>query len=459
MSVENLTKELNERLDKVKALEADLEKQKANFIAHQGISSSDSLETKALKLFGCGHVKQLLEVNTCHPRFNMVPNEIKSFVLGIKSDFDIARWTAQMFHGEQKDFEDPSGDRVIPGNVKSLLETKHAKSCDLQGRLKAFSTTTSGYGADWVPTAMSNQYIDEYELQKVIASKFKEIQMPTNPFDMPVKTGRAKAKKVAEGAAAGASTDWGTTKLTFSAVKSVEYYELPEEINEDTAVNFMEIGRSEVVEAQIRALEAAIIRGCTGTHMDSDFAAAGADVAEKFWNGLCKRALANSTYSAVDFGSGITSAKLKDMRKKMGKFGVNLSELMWITSINGWNQMIGLDEVMTVDKFGPMATIITGGSSQAAVFGIPIIISEDMRDDLNAAGVYDGITTDNTSILLVNKTRFYIGRRRPIRVRVGQDANFAYDRWLLASYMRSAFNGMTQSATEVSAAVGINITV
>jgi hypothetical protein len=52
-----------------------------------------------------------------------------------------------------------------------------------------------------------------------------------------------------------------------------------------------------------------------------------------------------------------------------------------------------------------------------------------------------------------------IGQRRPIRIRVMQDANLAYDRWLMSSTQRVAFTGFAQSATEVSVVLGYNITV
>jgi hypothetical protein len=59
-------------------------------------------------------------------------------------------------------------------------------------------------------------------------------------------------------------------------------------------------------------------------------------------------------------------------------------------------------------------------------------------------------------MLLVNMTRWYIGNRRPIQVRLMMDLPYQ-DRWLLASYRRVAFKGFDQSALETSVVYGYNI--
>jgi hypothetical protein len=210
-----------------------------------------------------------------------------------------------------------------------------------------------------------------------------------------------------------------------------------------------------VIEAQHRALETALLNGdITATHMDSDTTDA-AD-ARKIWSGLRKRALANSTYGSYDFAGGaITDAKLLALKKLMGKFGINPRELVLVVGPSGYNQLIGMDEVTTVDKFGPMATILNG--ALAAWRGIPILISQFVREDLNDSGVYDGVTSTKTVAYMTNIRRFMFGRRRPIRARVQMDARPEYDRSQLVSYQRVAFQGFDQSATERSTVLGIDI--
>jgi HK97 family phage major capsid protein len=253
------------------------------------------------------------------------------------------------------------------------------------------------------------------------------------------------------------STNFNTTAVTFSAKKFFEYFLLPEELNEDSAPPILAIARQEVAEAVIRAYERAILDGdTTGTHMDSDVTAS--TDARKAFMGLRKKALANSANgSVVDFGSAVTYPKLMEMRAAGGISMVNPKELAWILGPAGYNQAIGLDQVVTVDKAGPMATLMSG--SLASIAGSPIITSQFIRENLNASGVYDGVTTDNTTCLLVNVRRFMLGMRRPIRIKAQRDARPEFDRWQLVSYSRMGFNGAPQGASEVSVVVGVNVTV
>ena len=281
--------------------------------------------------------------------------------------------------------------------------------------------------------------------------------MPTNPWKLSVQKAVTEAKIAAEKTAL-TDTNFQTDTIDFDATKLGEFYCLPEELNEDSAPPILAIARAEVAEAQMRALEQIVINGDdSGTHQDNDTDGGAANLAAKMTKGLRKLALDNTANgSVVTFSSAVSTAKLDEMRKVMGKFGINPRDLMYIFSPAGYHQAVALDEVTSVEKFGPAATILSG--ALAAFRGIEVGISEYVRDDLAATGVNTlAGPNDKTTILLVNKTRFYWGRRRPIRVRVQMDLP-DQDRWLLASYQRVDFQGHAQSASEVSAVVGIDVT-
>ena len=438
---------------------AEKEAMSSIFVGGQAPSYSHGFsdEMRAMKFFGVSHPKDLLDVNTSHPRFAKVPQECKHTVLELKRAVDISRWTAQVFHGGARDKIGTSNDLDRAGSIKGLLETYYAKN-ELVPRLKAFGTGVSGGGADWIPTLMSSNFVSEFESPRIVEDKFREIPMGSSPFDLPIQNNVTVARKIAENTAI-TGANFGTTKLTFTAVKLGEYYILPEELTEDSAVAIFDIGRSEIINAQSRAVETAIINGDDdGTHLDSDVQALGADVAQKIWKGLRRQAIANTANNGTtDFSNAaITEANLRVMRQRMGKFGNNPAQLLWIVSSVGLQQMMSLPSVITIDKYGQFATVLTGEIGRYQ--GIPIIVSDYMRSDLNATGVYDGVTTTRTALLLVNYSRWYVGMRRAIRTKVMEDlAN--QDRWLMASYQRKDFKGHTQSATEVSVSYGYNVAV
>jgi len=450
-------KALEERMQKIEAQTKELDAAKLDIINKgQNMTPtvgqrSNSDEAKALVYFGVSHVKDLLSVNVGAEKFARVPDELKYLVLELKKSVDISRLQQQILGGQPLDREEQ------PAHVKGMLDSYYGKNI-LAPRIKAFGSTVSGAGDEWVPTGISSNYIEEYQLVRAVAENFRQINMPTNPFDLPVQTNKTKARIQAEGGGL-AGTNFGTTKISFNAAnKLTEFYPLTEELNEDSAPAILELARQDVVTAQISAIESAIVNGCTGTHMDADTEAGSAIASERIWNGLVKLGMDNSANGGnKSFAGAVASITLiRDMRAKMKKYGVNALELVWIVSPKTYNQFMGITEVTTVDKMGPNATIIKG--SLANIDGIPIVISEYMRDDVAATGYNTALGPNTFSrILLVNKNRFYVGQRRPIRVKAIMDPTPPNDSWLICSWSRHDFKGHAQGASEVSVCVGYNI--
>jgi HK97 family phage major capsid protein len=413
-----------------------------------GQQKSNSYEQKMLGAFGSKSLPELLKKNAGAQQFAGVDIGMRMALISLKEHLDISRWISQIFYGDRLDKEGNT-----PVAVKNILNSNYAKEY-LVPMLKAFGSTVSGAGDEWVPTGISTQYVEEFELEKRVAMMFREMPMPTNPFELPVQNGVTVARRASEGVAMTGS-NFGTTKITWNAFKLGEFYALPEELNEDSAPAILGLARTEVVEAQVRARETILLNGDdTGPHMDSDTTAA--DDARRQAKGLRKLALANTANGGdVNFTAGaITTANLDKMRSNMAKFGVNVRDLVYIFGPTGYHQAVSLPEVTSVEKFGNNATILTG--TLAAFRGIPVVVSDYVREDLQAGGYYDGVTTDKAVAYLVNLKRFWIGRRRPIQTRVMMDLA-DHDRWLLASYQRMDFKGHAQSATETSIVVGRNI--
>lgn len=420
---------------------------------------ANSDEQRLLRAFHCRGLKELLEVNTCAPAFKHVSDADKYAAIELKKTFDVARFSRQMFGHESRDPE--LGDNMVLPAVRGILDSRYAKNVGLGSIVRAFSSTGTGGGDEWVPTVISSNYVEEYELERKLSSAIKEMPMQSSPWEMPVQTDVTRARLIGEGAAM-TDVNFGTDKIAFSAKKLGEYFLLPEELNEDSAPAILELARAEIVQSQVRAIEDALLNGDNSvTHMDSDVTAS--DSNRKAWKGLRKLALAAS--STVSFAGGaVTEQLLSDMRKLGGKYMVNPKQVAWIVGPSVYAQLLKLPSVTTLDKFGPQFTAMSG--ALAIYQGMPIIVSEFIREDVNASGVYDGVTVNRSTLSLANVTRLYIGRRRPIRVRVQQDARLEFDRWQLASYQRLDFQTHKQAGTayasgtvskERSIVLGINI--
>ncbi|GAB4332464.1 MAG: hypothetical protein Kow0099_04230 [Candidatus Abyssubacteria bacterium] len=320
---------------------------------------------------------------------------------------------------------------------------------------KAMDTATSEEGLEWIPTGFSSELIRKVKLALKIAALHGRIAMPTNPFKLPIDGADATAYLFAESTSDTATkitaSTPGTKNVTFDAVKLACRVLVSTELEEDSVIAILPLLRDKIVQALAEAQENATINGDTAaTHMDSDVTAA-TDV-RKAWDGYRKLALASAK---VDL-STVNVANLRAIRSAMGKYGVNPDKLAWIAGVSVFNKLLGLDEVLTADKYGAGATILTG--ELAKLDGIPIIVSEFIREDLNASGIYDGVTTSKTILPLVYRPAFLYGDRRSITLRVSQELYMETDQDVAIATQRLDFKPVQDAATEPVVGLGYNIT-
>lgn len=431
--------DLNTRVEAAEKKAADAEEKSQSYLAgniptiQTSSRGMNNDENKALSYFGCGHVKDLLNVNTGDPRFDWVPREIKGYVVALKNDFDTARVIGQMFYGDSLDKIGKTEKQDRVANCKGMMESYFYKNV-LGQKLKAFDTVTN---ADWVPTVLASTYISELELAREFVGMLKQIAMPQSPYELPT-NGFSVARGGQEGATA-TKGSFNTGKLNFQAKKFLEYYEFTEEINEESAPGIVALGRMELTNAHLRAYEQCLINGdIAGVHQDADSQAGAADLAEKQFDGIRKICAANSAFGTlVDFaGAVVGDAGLQLMRSQMGKFGVMPQDLVWVAGAKSYLQMIKTANVTTVDKMGPNATILKG--QLGSYDGIPIVQSGFMKQNLDTSGFNILPGDSQTGILLVHRPRLYWGTRRPIRMAL-RPSRSADDQLEMASYSRVDF--------------------
>lgn len=404
-----------------------------------------------LAKFGCKSFDEVISINTAEKKFSYVPAEERQLVKTLKESVDTAVILAKMFG-------------------KSVKELKFYQT-DLQFVLKAFGIDSGDDGFDWIPTMVSDAYLDEYNISPKVAGLFMDVKMLSNPFKWPVLSNGAIARMVGEVATIGAQAFKTDKTITFDAEKLMNSYELPEELNEDSAVDMVRAIRQELIEGQEKAFEIAILEGAvTPIHTTSQLPdvaprtaiAAIANTPEKACNGIRKRLIAAGATAQVNAGGNqVTEAELFQARAKMGKFGVDPTALVLISSPKTYNQLLQLDDVRTIDSYGAQATVLTG--ELAKYEGAPVIVSEYLREDTNASGVNGAVPGDNIkgTILYVNRKRWFVGTRRGIQVAVEKNRT-QHDVLDMVSFARKAFEAVlkvdgSNYDTESSGAIVYNI--
>lgn len=312
---------------------------------------------------------------------------------------------------------------------------------------------------NWVPTQMSSEMRQLIALEQRVAALFERIPMPTKTYPLPVDMSNNigfKAPETVDVPSAWAVADrinkFTPTKPTLTSVKLGGRKVLSGELNEDAVIPMLPYIRNSLVKIAARNEEKAIIDGQVTATIDTGDAPGATDVREA-WDGI-RYYIEQFTGAKINSSGTITGTMLVSaMRKAMGELGVDDSRLAHIPSANAYLDMIGIDDVRTADKLGPNATLIRG--QLAAIGNAPVVPSRYVRTDLNASGIYDGVTMTKTVSLLVQRDSWIIGDRRKITIEAQRWASD--DAWELVMFQRLAF--VYLFSTSYNAAVALyNIT-
>lgn len=327
--------------------------------------------------------------------------------------------------------------------------------------VRALDSTTSGKGDEWVPTGLSAQLIERISLPLKVAALFPTIPMPTQPYDVPgVGVSRVRGGKFAENTADTGQTgvkviSAATRKVTLDAKPFGAEMLVSKILEEDSLIPVLPFMQDELIDFLSADIEDAILNGDgDGAHQDADVT--GTDDPRRNFDGLRVMGLAQAG-TKLDGGSvsALTVALLRSARAKMGRYGLDLANLATILSINSYYQLLSDTNVMTVDKYGPSATVLTGELGKAD--GVALVVSEYQRIGLNASGVQDGTTTTQTVATTVHRKGFMNGTRRDITLQWLREKYAEYDQDAVMATHRRAFTARYPVATEPTVCVLYNI--
>jgi HK97 family phage major capsid protein len=325
-------------------------------------------------------------------------------------------------------------------------ETKYFKQ-RFAPMVQALSAGGAGTGADYVPTELSADMIERITLELRVAALFPQIDMPTNPFNIvgrqPKRTRTARGlEQTADTGQTGFSKRTpATRKVTLTAVKFDTEMLVSKEAEEDAIVAMLPFMEEEAIDWIAGDIEDALLNGDTAAALDNDFAA---DDPRRNWDGLRKVCPAGAKIDGA--GVALTVALLRGNRAKMGKYGVVPTKLAHVVSINNYIQLLADPSVITMEKYGPNATIFAGELGKAD--GIPIVVSEYQRTDLNVAGAYDNVTKTRSVAVTVHQSGFLRGIRRGMTIQVLRELYAEDDQDAILASTRLAFSPRFPLATE-----------
>jgi len=363
-----------------------------------------------------------------------------------------------------------NGSRQIPSELVKELAHRAGKAYD-EGKIKfgdagetasavksinyikanELSTSTQAtFGDEWVPTLWSSQVWERARLENVIFPQMDVIEMPSQPYELPIEgsdptvsfvaeTANESALTLADGNSPIPDSKFGTGKVTISASKLALRTMFSAELDEDSIIPIIPRVRDQAERAMMDTFDYIIINGDTDATLNTNInlidGTPAATARYLAFNGLRKLPLITTTTNAIDGGAaGVTLAQLRSLKSALSRnYSARLSDLVYITNPEGHDRLLALPELLTIDKYGQNATILTGEVGR--VNGIPVLVTGELGLS-NTAGMVSGTGSNNTrtSFLLVYKPYWKLGFRR--RMTMSLDFVPYYDTYVLTATAR-----------------------
>jgi HK97 family phage major capsid protein len=311
------------------------------------------------------------------------------------------------------------------------------------------ATIVTGYGDDWVPDMWSREIWRRARQDNVILPLFRAIEMPSNPFELPIDGNDPTVYYVPETKDESQLTlgagnpipdsKFGSGKVQLKASKLALRVGFSAELVEDAIIPVLNLYREQAMRAITDSIDDVLLNGDTdnlsnintnGTPLSTDRYLA--------LDGLRKQVLVNNTSLSSAFGGGTLA--LSDLRTTRfslpDRQSTRPNDLAWIVDGGTYAKVLGFSEFLTMDKAGPLATARTGQIGM--MDGAPVFVSAQMPQTSSTGQV--GVTNDKGTALCVFRPGWMVGYRRRIAV----DVSYLpyYDSYQLTATVRLAFAPM-----------------
>jgi HK97 family phage major capsid protein len=335
-------------------------------------------------------------------------------------------------------------------------------SIEAPDHVRALITPTAGGASEWIPTLLSADYYTLITDKLVIAPIFGTLPMPGKNLTIPTATGDADVyltdgTTLLEAVAPTEDASIASGLVTFTAQTLRTRRRWSDELDEDSVPAVLQILRDKLPAGIARSIDLAILNGdTTATHHDADITVA--TDPRKAWTGLREKALtdsgANTDLTTFNLNSLVTIPSL------MPKYA-DPADLVWIWGHKAfWTQLPVLADssgnpVFLPGTFGASEGPVVSGFSGIRIMGAPVYMSSLVREDLNASGVQDGVTTTKQVLYAVNKAAWKLADRRSVTLEVARGSSGAEGGYqAIVGSWRGDFEHL--ESTNLTTAIGYN---
>lgn len=310
-------------------------------------------------------------------------------------------------------------------------EKRFASFRDYERALRAMDTAESGFGSQLIGAQYVSELWTGAQAQSRVFALINQFTMTDPTAYLPVEADLPELLFVAENTASNSSnyatTKTGSNRVQVDARKFVMHQMWSGEMEEDSLIPYVPFLRAQASRSLAHHSDSLVTNGDTTNAATGNINLDDADPADTkhylAFDGIRHAGLVDNTANSKDVAGAIT---LNEFRKQRGRMlsatykhdwghPLDQMDLVHIADPETADAIAFLDEVLTVDKFGPGATILNG--QQARVLGNPLIASIDVSKT-EADGKVSTTANNNIKgqVVSFNRKGCVVGNRRSVMV-------------------------------------------
>jgi HK97 family phage major capsid protein len=206
-------------------------------------------------------------------------------------------------------------------------------------------TDNTGYGSEWVPDIWSSELWRKARAENVVLPLFRILEMPSNPFELPISGTDPTVYYVPEtqdeseltlgSANPIPDSAIGSGKVTLTAKKLALRVGFSAELVEDTAIPLIALYREQALRVMADAIDHVLLNGDTESgatgNINSDNAAPSGTVKYLAFDGLRKLPLVTNTSNKKDGNGAPSVALLRETRFLMdARYALRPKDCAWV---------------------------------------------------------------------------------------------------------------------------------
>lgn len=300
-----------------------------------------------------------------------------------------------------------------------------------QRYIRAMDTAESGYGSQLIGAQYVGELWDAPRRLGRVFPLIETFEMTDPTAYLPVEADLPEMLFVAESTANNSSNystvKTGSNRVTVTAKKFVIHQMWSGEMEEDSIIPFIPFLRRQLAKAIAHYADSAVLNGDTTNAGTGNINLDDADPADTkhylAFDGIRHAGLVDNTGNSADLAGPISLSALNAARGRMVDstylmdwgHPTDANDLVYLADPATADKMALLDEVLTVDKYGPKATVLNGELMR--VLGHPVVSTIAMSKT-EADGKVSTTGSNNTKgqIVTFNRRGFVAGWRRRVQL-------------------------------------------